>query len=79
MIFDGARGRDLNPHTFRQRFLRPSCLPFHHSGQGPQCSIAEGLANVEVKSATLREFPELRHAAMPSCYAKPAHIMILGT
>lgn len=25
-------GRDLNPHTFRQRFLRPSCLPFHHPG-----------------------------------------------
>ena len=37
---DGAVGfrwcprRDLNPHTFRQRFLRPSCLPFHHSGSG---------------------------------------------
>ena len=27
-------GRDLNPHTFRQRFLRPSCLPFHHPGLG---------------------------------------------
>lgn len=24
--------RDSNSHTFRQRFLRPSCLPFHHSG-----------------------------------------------
>ncbi len=62
----------------------PSCYakPAHimiFRAQGHQCSIAEGLANVEVKSATLREFPELRHAAMPSCYAKPAHIMILGT
>jgi DnaJ domain len=25
-------GRDLNPHAFRQRCLRPSCLPFHHLG-----------------------------------------------
>ena len=24
--------RDSNPHAFRQRFLRPSCIPFHHQG-----------------------------------------------
>ena len=23
-------GRELNPHTFRHRLLRPACLPFHH-------------------------------------------------
>ena len=23
--------RDLNPHVRRHRFLRPACLPFHHS------------------------------------------------
>ena len=26
--------RDLNPHVFRQRFLRPPRLPFRHSGAG---------------------------------------------
>ena len=26
--------RDLNPHVFRQRFLRPPRLPFRHSGTG---------------------------------------------
>ena len=27
-------GQDSNLHTLRQRLLRPSCLPFHHPGEG---------------------------------------------
>ena len=31
-------GQDLNLHAFRQRLLRPSCMPFHHpSGWEREC------------------------------------------
>ena len=32
-------GQDSNLHTLRQRLLRPSCLPFHHPGEG--CSYSD--------------------------------------
>ena len=32
------RGGDLNPHAVKQRTLKPSCLPFHHSYKYILCS-----------------------------------------
>src|SRR5271165_634490 len=30
MLVVWCSGQDLNLHAFRQRLLRPSCMPFHH-------------------------------------------------
>ncbi len=39
-------GWDSNPHAFRHRFLRPTCLPFHHPGKREH-TIAQNLLEVE--------------------------------
>jgi hypothetical protein len=39
--------RDSNPHGFRQRFLRPPCMPFHHAPSVRQPNRQETKESIE--------------------------------